>query len=79
MTCARLADELNISPSGVSKAVERGREMVHERSIEERILKSHSGRRRRLLSPAPHRSGRAQFAHPAPHIMVSLQDDKPSV
>jgi len=33
-----------------------------------------SGRRGRLLSPNPHRSGRAQLTHPAPHSAVSLRD-----
>ena len=27
-----------------------------------------------MLSPNPHRSGRAQLTHPAPHSMVSLRD-----
>jgi putative transposase len=40
ITCARLADELKISPSGVSRAIERGHEIVLEKDIEERILKS---------------------------------------
>jgi len=35
-----------------------------------------SGRWRRLLSSIPHRSGRAEFPHPALHIMASLQDGK---
>ena len=40
ITCATLADELNITPSGVSRAVERGHEIARESTIEERILKS---------------------------------------
>jgi hypothetical protein len=33
-----------------------------------------SGRRGKLPSPAPHRSGHAQLTHPAPHIVDSLRD-----
>ena len=37
---ATQAEELNISPSGVSRVVEHGQGIVRERYIEERILKS---------------------------------------
>jgi hypothetical protein len=40
ITCARMADELNISPSGVSRSIECGHKIVQERDIEEGILKS---------------------------------------
>ena len=40
ITCATLADELNITPSGVRRAVERGHEIARKSKIEERILKS---------------------------------------
>ena len=40
ITCATLADELNITPSGVSRAVERGYEIARESNVDERILKS---------------------------------------
>jgi hypothetical protein len=40
ITCARLADALKISPSGVSRSIERGHEIVQERGIEQGILKT---------------------------------------
>ena len=40
ITCAALANKLNITPSGVSRAVERGHGMAAEGNVQERILKS---------------------------------------
>ena len=38
------------------------------------IIHRRSGRRGKLPSPVPHRSGRAQLTHPAPHIVASLRE-----